>query len=76
LRKAITKRFDEQINELGFKPDIYSPHFSLVNAALVSDCHRHHIKLLPWTVNDLEQINSLKALGVDGIITDFPNLFE
>jgi glycerophosphoryl diester phosphodiesterase len=70
------KTFDEQLKDLGFTPDIYSPHFSLVNGALVSNCHTHHIKLLPWTVNDRDQIKSLRALGVDGIITDFPNLFE
>ena len=31
------------------------------------------IKLFPWTVNDPSDINFLISLGVDGIITDFPD---
>jgi glycerophosphoryl diester phosphodiesterase len=30
--------------------------------------------IVPWTVNSLEKIQELKALGVDGVITDYPNL--
>jgi glycerophosphoryl diester phosphodiesterase len=33
------------------------------------------MKLVPWTVNDKEKMKSLIADGVDGIITDYPNLF-
>jgi glycerophosphoryl diester phosphodiesterase len=28
------------------------------------------------TVNDKKEIDRLKALGVDGIISDYPNLFN
>ena len=31
-------------------------------------------KVYPWTVNDMDKFNSLIEMGVDGIITDFPNL--
>jgi glycerophosphoryl diester phosphodiesterase len=34
------------------------------------------MKLIPWTVNDKEGIDKLKGLGVDGIITDYPDLFN
>jgi len=33
------------------------------------------MKIIPWTVNTKEKIAELKAMGVDGIITDYPNLF-
>lgn len=69
------KPFEEQIKELGFTPTIYSPHYSLVNADLLRKCHQQKIKLIPWTVNDKAKIVELKTLGVDGIITDYPNLF-
>jgi glycerophosphoryl diester phosphodiesterase len=61
---------------LGFVPAVYSPHYSLVNATLVEKCHQQKIKLIPWTVNDTATIQKLTAMGVDGIISDYPNLFS
>ena len=67
--------FRKQINDLGFTPNIYSPDLALVTDALVKDCHSRKMKLIPWTVNDKNEIARLKAMKVDGIISDFPNLF-
>ncbi len=55
----------QNLNQLNFKPDIYSPHFSLVNDQLLDYCKKNKIKLIPWTVNE--------QLGVDGIISDYPD---
>ncbi|MFL5809055.1 MAG: glycerophosphodiester phosphodiesterase family protein, partial [Flavisolibacter sp.] len=77
LVEADDKRsFKEQFRDLGFTPTIYSPEFSLVNEAMVSQCHRQKMKLIPWTVDDLEKMKELKQMGVDGIISDYPNLFR
>ena len=70
------KSLDAQLSDLGFTPTIYSPHYSLVNADLILKCHDRKIRVIPWTVNDKPTIDKLKALGVDGIITDYPNLFQ
>lgn len=67
---------DIQLQQLGFIPTVYSPHYSLVTKALLEKCHRQNIKLIPWTVNEKNKIAALKAMGVDGIITDYPNLFD
>ena len=69
------KSFEKQIEDLGFIPTIYSPAQELVDMNLVQECRLKKIKLIPWTVNDLETIRKFVALGVDGIITDYPNLF-
>jgi glycerophosphoryl diester phosphodiesterase len=66
---------EEHIAALGFTPDSYSPHYSLVTPSLVAACRQHRMRLVPWTVNDKATIDKLKAMGVDGIITDYPNLF-
>jgi glycerophosphoryl diester phosphodiesterase len=68
--------FRKQLKDLGFNPTIYSPDFALVNGILIKDCHDKKIKIIPWTVDDRNKITELKKLGVDGIITDFPNLFN
>jgi glycerophosphoryl diester phosphodiesterase len=70
------RTLDEQLNNLGFTPTIYSPAYSLVNKSLVGECHDKKIKVIPWTVNDKAKITGLKQLGVDGIITDYPDLFN
>lgn len=64
-----------QLKDLGFTPTIYSPAYQLVNAALIKKCHDQNIKVIPWTVNEKKKIEELKAMGVDGIISDYPNLF-
>ncbi len=67
---------EKQIESLGFTPDIYSPYHQLVNRALVSFCAEQGMLLIPWTVNDLSTMRTLIKKGVDGIITDYPNLIE
>ena len=67
---------EEQVKVLGFTPAIYSPAYELVNEKLLQKCHRQQMKVIPWTVNDKAKIEELKKLGVDGIITDYPNLFN
>ena len=65
----------EQMDELGFPVDIYSPNYEQVTPELISWCHFRRIAVIPWTVNDLEQMQALVDIGVDGIISDYPNLF-
>ena len=66
----------EQLQKLGFIPNIYSPHHSMVTSEMVDECHKAGIKIIPWTVNDLPRMRTLKSFGVDGIITDYPELFK
>jgi glycerophosphoryl diester phosphodiesterase len=68
------RAFSEQIADLGFLPTIYSPAYELVTQKLVETCKMKRVKIIPWTVNDIETINRLKKMGVNGIITDYPNL--
>ena len=67
--------FETQLQRLGFTPTIYSPHYSLATQALVDECHRRSIKIIPWTVDDEAAMRALVRIGVDGIITDDPGLF-
>jgi glycerophosphoryl diester phosphodiesterase len=66
---------EKQIALLGFQPSIYSPEYKYVNKAMIDYCHQKNIQVIPWTVNTKEEINTLIQLKVDGIITDYPNLF-
>ena len=67
---------ETQIAALGFTPTIYSPAYVLVTEELIKKCHAQNIQVVPWTVNNKKEIERLKALGTDGIISDYPNLFN
>jgi glycerophosphoryl diester phosphodiesterase len=70
------RTLEEQLKALGFRPTIYSPAYSLVTPELVAKCHKQQIRVIPWTVNDKASIDKMKAAGVDGVITDYPDLFK
>lgn len=64
----------ERMSEvLGFTPDIWSPDFKLVTPQLVDKTKRLEIELIPWTINDTDEMVRLLEMGVDGIITDYPD---
>lgn len=63
----------KNIADLGFKPDIYSPYYRLLSADKIARLHEQGIKVIPWTVNQRDDMARLKTQGVDGLITDYPN---
>ncbi len=69
------RSLQQQVDELGYIPTTYSPHYSLVTPDLIKACHNMKIKLIPWTVNDANKMKELKNMGVDGLITDYPDRF-
>lgn len=64
---------EKNIEQLGFIPDIYSPNHLFVNEKLMKFAAEKNMKVIPWTVNEKEEILSVLRLGVDGIITDYPD---
>jgi len=66
---------DVQLKDLGFTPTIYSPAYQIVNTDLINKCHQHGMRIIPWTVNTREAIEKYRQMGVDGIISDYPDLF-
>jgi len=72
-----TKTVEKNLEELGFTPQIYSPyHKLLLSQNKVEHIHKLRMKLIPWTVNEIADMRRLKAWGVDGIITDYPDRIE
>lgn len=70
------RSIEEAIAKLGFTPQIYSPHHRLVSKKTITYAQAHNISVIPWTVNDTKDFRKLIRLGVDGIITDYPDLIE
>jgi glycerophosphoryl diester phosphodiesterase len=59
--------------DLGFTPAIYSPNFTSLTKDIVADCHLKGMKVIPWTVNELSDLQVMVQMGVDEIITDYPS---
>lgn len=53
---------------------VSDPDFRLyVTQDMIDSAHASGIAVIPWTVDDPETMNVLMDMGVDGIITDYPD---
>lgn len=64
---------EANLQRLGFDPGIYSPRYTLVDEELRRVIHERRMRLVVWTVNDPTDIQHMIRLGVDGIISDYPD---
>lgn len=50
-------------------------HHRLISPELIETCADHHVGVIAWTVDDVNEIHRLTDLGVAGICTNDPRLF-
>ena len=55
---------------------IWSPCADDIDATAVAEAHRLGLKVVVWTVNTEAAMQRMIALGVDGIISDYPDLLR
>lgn len=68
---------DDQLAKLSFRPSIYSPNWTRINATDVNRLQGMGMEVIPWTVNESADLFAVMQMGVDGIITDHPDrLYE
>jgi len=53
--------------------DAWSAFYRNLTPALVADAHARKVVVLAWTVDEAPDMQRLIDIGVDGIITDYPN---
>jgi glycerophosphoryl diester phosphodiesterase len=56
--------------------DAVMSHFSLVTPHFVHAVHRAGGELYVWTVDDAQRIRRFERMGVTGVITNDPRLFD
>jgi glycerophosphoryl diester phosphodiesterase len=69
-RGLITDKSGEQLLSTHLPADYLIPHWKLVDPELAREIYAAGKKMLVWTVNGTDEITRLKALGVEGIISD------
>jgi len=52
---------------------IWSPHYNDLDEKALDEAHQLGIAVIPWTLNDPADIAHAIDLGVDGLITDYPD---
>jgi len=67
------KQIDDELNRLGFNPEIYSCWFPMLTDENVAYIRKKGIRIIPWTVNEPVDIKNMLNLNVDGIISDYPD---
>lgn len=68
-----SKSIDDNLKQLGFIPAVYSPYYQLLTEEKVKELKARKVRVIPWTVNEIDDMKKLRAWGVDGLITDYPN---
>lgn len=53
---------------------IWAPDHRDLTEAGLAEAHKLGLLVMPWTVNDLDRMRQLLAWGVDGLVTDRPDL--
>ena len=62
----------EAVSFLGF--DAISPSHTVLTPAMVAEAHEVGLRVLPWTVDAPATMRRLIAIGVDGMITNRPDV--
>jgi glycerophosphoryl diester phosphodiesterase len=65
-----------QLDAIATYAGAIAPPASSVDAAVMDEAHARGLSVHPYTVNDLAEMARLLALGVDGMITDFPDRLD
>ena len=62
------------LKNLDFKPQWWSPESSVVTPENVKWCHEHGIGVVPWTVDNPDEMRRLVKCGVEAIISNYPDI--
>ena len=61
------------LSKISFKPTWWSPNCEVVTRTNVAYCHGLGIKVVPWTVDNPEDIARMVEVGSDAIISNYPD---
>lgn len=64
---------EDNMAKLQFVPTVYSPNYKLVDAKMLAQCQEKNMLLIPWTINEEKDLMKIIQLGVDGVISDYPD---
>lgn len=66
----------EALERMTFVPEIFSPNYETLTSALFDLAKANNMKIIPWTVNKVDDMKMLLEMGVDGLISDYPDRYK
>lgn len=70
------KEFEKEMKLLNFEPFGVGIDFNIINQKTIDLVHEKKQIIYGWTINDEENSKSLTSMGLDGVITDYPNIIK
>lgn len=52
------------------------PEYRYLSKEMVNEAHKNNLRIFPWTIDDPSIANELIEIGVDGIVTNKPDLLN
>lgn len=74
LGRALPYRLRRWLRRTG--ASVASLHHAVLSAAAVESCHAAGSAVFTWTVNEPALLERVVELGVDGVVTDDPRIFQ
>jgi len=73
----VTKIQDDIVNYiLELESNALNPLYQELSLDLITELHQNDLRVFPWTVNDSTKMIELYNAGVDGLITNFPDIAQ
>ena len=70
------KEYEKQMKLLNFEPFGVGIDFNIISQKIIDLVHNKKQVIYGWTINDEENSKSLTSMGLDGVITDYPNIIK
>lgn len=70
------KEFEKEMKLLNFEPFGVGIDFNIISQKTIDLVHEKKQIIYGWTINDEENSKSLTSMGLDGVITDYPNIIK
>ncbi len=70
------KDFRQEMKLLNFDPVGVGIDFNLISQEIIDFIHNKKQIIYGWTINDEENSKTLTSMGIDGVITDYPNIIK
>ena len=67
---------DHELLEMAEYASFINPKHTILSPALTAKIHRHGMKVFTWTVNNKKRMTDIQNMKIDGIISDYPDLFN